>query len=87
MKVDVSTAHDVKVISRRWAIVLAASHKIVMALVGIGIAVVIYTECLHDKDCHPVAVAFFALLSLTCFYSAGLPVDKLVNAELVKKSQ
>ena len=87
MKVDISTAHDVKVISRRWAIVLAALHKLVMAIAGIGIALLIYFECLHDKDCNPVAVGFFALLSLTCFYSAGLPVDKLVNAELVKKSQ
>jgi len=81
MKVDTSTAHNVVVVSRKWELILRG----IMFVLGAGIAVMIYRECLHDPDCNPIAVGYFSLLSLTFFLTSGLPVDKLVSTDLVKK--
>jgi hypothetical protein len=86
MKVNIETAHTARVISRKRFFILSSLYRLAITIVGVYISfVILYKECLHDKECHPVAVGFFALVSLTCFYSAGLPVDKLVNTQLIKK--
>lgn len=81
MKVDTTTAHNVLVISRGLEIAL----RLLMFGLGVFLAVIIYRECLHDPECNSIAVGYFSLLSLTFFLTSGLPVDKLVNADVVKK--
>lgn len=81
MNVEPSSAHAGIEIPR-W---LMISGRLFMFSIGVTIAFVIYHECLHDPECNSIAVGFLSILSLAFFSSAGLPVEKLVNADIVKK--
>ncbi|MEW6620504.1 MAG: hypothetical protein AB1422_14405 [bacterium] len=55
------------------------SVKLVCLGVGIFITTLLYNKCLFNQNCNIIISVYFALLGLTFFSAAGLPVDKVVN--------
>ncbi len=52
----------------------------------ISIVWLMYFECLHDKDCNYIATGFFALIGLGCFINLGIPIDRLVNKDIISNN-
>ena len=54
-------------------------RRIFYLLIGIGITVYLCHSCLHCQDCNIVVTIHLCIISLTCFLSFGIPIDKLVS--------
>ncbi len=46
---------------------------------------VLYYYCLFNTNTNPIVTVYFCLLSLGCFISVGIPIDKLANISLTGK--
>lgn len=59
--------------------------KIIWISIGLLISSLMYFECLHEEKCNTIATLFFAIIGLSCFINVGLPIDKILNQELLSK--
>ena len=52
---------------------------------GVWILHILYYYCLFNPNTNNIVTVYFCLLSLGCFLSIGIPIDKISNISLTGK--
>lgn len=72
-----------KIKSPKWRYYLIEwSIKLIFLGLGVFLTVLLYNKCLFNPNCNTIVTIYFALLGLTCFLQAGLPIERLTNIKL-----
>lgn len=80
--VNITTEHEQFVVSKKIYQVFIFGRFILHLVIGTLLAILLYNECLHCKDCNMVVIIFLSIISLGCFINIGLPIDKLSNLKI-----
>ena len=79
LNVHLGTEHQVYPMPKGRYLLLSILIKLAFLSVGILISIKLYQDCLFRQDCNAIVTAYFALLGLACFATAGLSFEKLTN--------
>ncbi|MHB8259257.1 MAG: hypothetical protein ACYDCN_06795 [Bacteroidia bacterium] len=83
--VELGTKHEIYRLSKRWFVSLLIFRWLFFGGLGVYLSYyVLYTQFLFNDKCNYVAVTYFAIISLACFATCGLPIDKFTNISLGK---
>jgi hypothetical protein len=84
MQLDVTNGDKVVKLHKWFYNVVQISAKLIFLCVGLYLFFILKNECLFNPNANIVVTIYIALLSLACFQGIGVPIDRLINTELLK---
>ncbi|MFH1564159.1 MAG: hypothetical protein ABIF11_12220 [Nitrospirota bacterium] len=63
-------------------LLMAWGIRLISLILGVCITGLLYYKCLFNPNCNTIVTIYFAILGLTFFTQAGIPIDKLANIKL-----
>lgn len=84
MTFEVDSDDKVYKVGKSVYILISSIYRLIYFLVGAWLGYILYNECLFNPNANTFVIVYIGLLSLACFQACGVPVDKLINLDLVK---
>ena len=84
MNIEIDSDDKVYKVSKRAYVVISMLFRLFYLSIGFWLGYVLYSQCLFNPNSNTFVVVYIALLSLACFQACGIPIDKLINLDLVK---
>lgn len=84
MNIEIDSDDKVYKVNKKTYVLITSLFRLFYMAIGIWLGYLLYSQCLFNPEVNTFVVIYLALLSLACFQACGVPIDKLINLDLVK---
>lgn len=84
MNIEIDSNDKVYRVSKKSYAIITAFFRLGYSGVGFWLGYILYHQCLFNPNSNTFVVVYIGLLSLACFQACGVPIDKLINLDLIK---
>lgn len=84
MNIEIDSDEKVYKVGKKTYLLATAVFRLFNLGVGFWLGYVLYSQCLFNPDSNAFVVVYLGLISLACFQACGVPIDRLMNLDLVK---
>lgn len=84
MNIEIDSDDKVYKVSKKTYAIVTAFFRLFYSGIGFWLGFLLYSQCLFNPNSNTFVVVYLALLSLACFQACGVPIDRLINLDLIK---
>ena len=84
MNFEIVTEDQVYKVGKKAYMFISVTYRLLYLTTGVWLGSILYSECLQSPTSNTFVIIYLGILSLACFQAAGIPVDRLVNLDLIK---
>lgn len=84
MNIEIDSDDKVYKVSKKVYVIISTIFRMFYLSIGVWLGYILYSQCLFNLTTNTFVVVYISVLSLACFQACGIPIDKLINLDLVK---